>query len=332
MHFDLTDDQREIRDVARALLARRAGVEQVRAAAETACEDAPLWEEMVDLGWPAIAVPEAYGGHGLGLVELCVLLEEQGAALAPTPLLPTVCAAAIIARGGDAAQRVLWLPALAGGDARAAVGLAPAGSERVVVAGAAKPDVVVLVDERGARLLAGSEARIEPVEMIDPLRKYAIVSGDGEPLPGDVARGVQEATVAVAAELLGVGRRALELTLAYVKERRQFGVPVASFQAIGHMCAEMLLHVESARSSVYAAAWSADAAVERLAEASAIAKLTASECATAVSAAAIQAHGGVGFTWEAEILWFYKRAQLAAQLLGGPELHRRRLGELVAAV
>src|SRR5215469_13464204 len=124
MDFDLSDEQRTIRDTARDLLARRIPPGRVREAAEAAREDGVLWAEMAELGWPGIAVSEAYGGLGLGLVELCVLLEEQGAALAPTPLLPTTCAALVIARAGSEAQREAWLPPLAEGRARGAIGVA----------------------------------------------------------------------------------------------------------------------------------------------------------------------------------------------------------------
>jgi len=329
MEFDLNEDQREIRDTARALLGQRSPASRVREAAEAGVGDGALWRELSELGWPGIAIPEQYGGQGLGVVELCVVLEEQGAALASTPLLPTVCAAQMILRGGSPEQQERWLPALAGGTAHGAIGsLVP--DEAAIVAGGADADVIVLVEGDGARLLEGGAATATPLSTIDPLRAYAVVAGDGEPLGGDSRRGRQEAAVAVSAELLGVCRRSLEDTVAYVKERRQFGVPVGGFQAVGHRCAEMLLHTESARSAVYFAAWAADAAPERLAEASALAKYIASEAVVEVTGSAIQAHGGIGFTWEADVHWWYKRAQLSAQLLGSAAQHRAALGSLVA--
>ena len=320
MDFDLNDDQRAIRETARALLAERAA---------SGSNDEDVWREVVALGWPGIAVDEAHGGQGLGVVELCVLLEEQGRALVPGQLLPSTAAALAIARSGSAAQRERWLPALAGGDAYGAVGWAAPGRPALVAGGEA--DVIVLVEPDGCALVEASEATVTAVATIDPLRRYALVEGEAEPLPGDSARARDEAGVAVAAELLGVAQRALDLTLAYVKERKQFGVPVGSFQAVAHRCAEMLLQTESARSVVYHAAWAADAAPERLPEAAALAQFVAAEAAVEVTAAAIQAHGGIGFTWEADIHWWYKRAQLSAQLLGGAGHHRARLGERLAA-
>jgi alkylation response protein AidB-like acyl-CoA dehydrogenase len=133
--------------------------------------------------------------------------------------------------------------------------------------------------------------------------------------------------VILAAELLGVCQRALKMTLEYVKDRKQFGVPVGSFQAVAHRCAQMLLHTESVRSATYFAAWAADAEPDRLPEAAAM----AAEAGREVAASAIQAHGGIGFTWEADVHWLYKRAQLDVALLGGARRHRATLARLAAA-
>jgi alkylation response protein AidB-like acyl-CoA dehydrogenase len=146
-----------------------------------------------------------------------------------------------------------------------------------------------------------------------------------------VAAAVDRALVAVAAELVGVCDRALEMTVAYVKDRRQFGTPVGAYQAVSHRCAQMLLDTESARAAVSFAAWAADADPERLGEAAAMAKAAASDAGREVTAAAIQLHGGIGFTWEADVHWLYKRAQLDAVLLGGASAHRARLARIAAA-
>ena len=124
--------------------------------------------------------------------------------------------------------------------------------------------------------------------------------------------------------------RALSMTVEYVKERRQFGVPVGSYQAVSHRCAQMLLDTEKARSTTAFAAWTADADPERLAEAAAMAKAAASDAGREVTASAIQAHGGIGFTWEADVHWLYKRAQLDATLLGGAGRHRARIAAILA--
>ncbi len=122
------------------------------------------------------------------------------------------------------------------------------------------------------------------------------------------------------------------MTLEYVKDRKQFGVPVGSFQAVSHRCAQMLLHTESGRSAAYFAAWAADADPERLPEAAALAaRGHRRRRARGHGGSAIQAHGGIGFTWEADVHWLYKRAQLDAALLGGARRHRAKLARLGAA-
>ena len=197
--------------------------------------------------------------------------------------------------------------------------------------GAAGADVIVIVSGGEARALEGAAA--EPVASIDSTRPAARVDGaGGEPLPGDVAAAADRALVAVAAELVGVCERALEMTVAYVKDRKQFGTPVGAYQAVSHRCAQMLLDTEGARAAVSFAAWAADADPERLPEAAAMAKAAASDAGREVTAAAIQLHGGIGFTWEADVHWLFKRAQLDAALLGGASTQRARLAQLVAGV
>jgi alkylation response protein AidB-like acyl-CoA dehydrogenase len=151
----------------------------------------------------------------------------------------------------------------------------------------------------------------------------------GEPLEGELSQGLDRALVAVASELVGVCDRALEMTVAYVKERKQFGVPVGSYQAVSHRCAQMLLDTERARSATAYAAWAADADPGLLAQAAAMAKASASEAGVEVCASAIQAHGGIGFTWEADVHWLYKRALVDAALLGGAKRQRARLAALL---
>ena len=182
-------------------------------------------------------------------------------------------------------------------------------------------------------MLTPADADVEAVAAIDPTRPAARVSaapGAGEPLPGDARPAIDRALVAVAAELVGLCDRALAMTVDYVKERKQFGVPVGGYQAVSHRCAQMLLDTESARTATQFAAWTADAAVERLPEAAAMAKSAASSAGREVTAAAIQLHGGIGFTWEADVHWLFKRAQIDAALLGGAASHRARLAALVA--
>src|SRR5579864_2637299 len=322
MDFDLNDEQKQIKQVAHDLLAARSPFSKVREAAEAGEYDPSLWRELVELGWPGIAVAGEYGGQELGLVELAVLLEELGHACAATPFLSTATAAAVISATGTEDQRARWLPALASGEATAGIGT------RQLSADAADAAVVILLDGDDAALLDRAQADVEPLVAIDPTRRFATVAGEGEPLGAGAADRVR---TALAAEIVGVCQRALDMTLEYVKDRRQFGVPVGSFQAVSHRCAQMLLSTETGRSAAYFAAWAADADPERLPEAAALAAAATAAGGRDVTAAAIQAHGGIGFTWEADVHWLYKRAQLDAALLGGAGRHRAALARLRAA-
>jgi hypothetical protein len=250
------------------------------------------------------------------------------------PFLATAMAAAVIEHGGSAQQRERWLPGLASGATPGAVGVAHDGVAELVLDGGAA-QVVVLVEGERARVAAASELDVRPLDAIDPTRSAARVSfgaGAGEPLSVDVDGGVDRALVAVSCELVGVSERALDMTVAYVKERHQFGVPVGAYQAVSHRCAQMLLDTEKARSLSAFAAWTADAEPQRLREAAAMAKAAASDAGVEVSAGAIQAHGGIGFTWEADVHWLYKRALVDAALLGGAKHHRARLAGVLGRI
>jgi len=332
MDFGLNEDQREIQRTARELLAERARPERVRENAEAGRLDDGLWRELCELGWPGIAIAERYGGQGLGRVELSILCEELGRVVAPVPFLPTALAATLIEHAGSEDQRERWLPALASGETIGTLGVARDGVAELVV-GAPEAQLVVLLEDGSARVLTPEQAEVVLVDSIDPTRPAGRVSahaGAGGALDGDVAGGVDRSLVAVASELVGVCDRALEMTVAYVKERKQFGVPVGAYQAVSHRCAQMLLDTEKARSVTAFAAWAADADPKRLGEAAAMAKAAASDAGLDVTASAIQAHGGIGFTWEADVHWLYKRAHIDASLLGGAKRHRARLAAILA--
>jgi alkylation response protein AidB-like acyl-CoA dehydrogenase len=323
MDFDLTEDQKEIKRVAHELLAARSPFAKVREAAESGSYETGLWTELVELGWAGIAVAEEHGGQGLGTVELAVLAEELGYACAVTPLVASAAAALAIEAGGSTEQRQRWLPGLVNGELKGSVG------PRELIAEGPSADVIVLLDGDQASVLAAPA--VTAFNAIDPTRHYGALEADaaaGEALGAGAADRVR---IVIAAEVLGLCQRALEMTLDYVKDRKQFGVPVGSFQSVSHRCAQMLLQTESARSATYFGAWAADADPHRLPEAAAMAAAAAAEAGREVTASAIQAHGGIGFTWEADVHWLYKRAQLDAALLGGGRRHRAALARLAAA-
>jgi alkylation response protein AidB-like acyl-CoA dehydrogenase len=332
MDFGLTDDQRDIQRTARDLLGERATPARVREHAEARTVDAALWRELSELGWPGIAISEQHGGQGLGQIELSILCEELGRTLAPVPFLPSAMAAAVIEHGEQGAAGERWLPGLASGEISGALAAARDGVAELVVGGA-EASVLVLVDEDGSgRAIAAEDADVVALDAIDPTRSAARVSvtdGAGEAL-GDVCAGIGRSLIAVSSDLVGVCDRALAMTVEYVKDRKQFGVPVGSYQAVSHRCAQMLLETEKARSTTAFAAWTADAEPERLAETAAMAKASASDAGREVTAAAIQLHGGIGFTWEADVHWLFKRAQLDAAMLGGAKRHRAQIASILA--
>jgi len=331
MDFGFTDDQRDIQRTARDLLAERARWERVREHAEAARTDEALWRELCELGWPGIAIAEEYGGQGLGTIELAILCEELGRVVAPVPFLGSAMAACVIEQSGTAEQRERWLPGLASGETIGALAGATDGTAELVVGGAEAGVIVLIEDDGSGRLVTPEQAEVSPFAAIDPTRSAAkVTASDSGEVLAEGCPGLGRALVAVSSELVGVSERALEMTVEYVKDRKQFGVPVGSYQAVSHRCAQMLLDTERARSATAFAAWSADSDPERLAEGAAMAKASASDAGIEVTTGAIQMHGGIGFTWEADVHWLYKRAQLDAALLGGAKRHRARLAEILA--
>jgi alkylation response protein AidB-like acyl-CoA dehydrogenase len=334
--FGFTDDQRDIQRTARDLLGERASFARVRELVESpspaGTTDAALWRELCELGWPGIAISEKHGGQGLGVIELSILCEELGRVVAPVPFLPSTMAACVIEQAGSEELRERWLPGLASGETIGALASAVDGVAELVIGGAEAGVIVLIEDDGSGRIVTPQEAEVSATATIDPTRSAARViaaDGAGEPLE-DGCPGLGRALVAVSAELVGVSERALEMTVEYVKDRKQFGSPVGAFQAVSHRCAQMLLDTEKARSTTAQAAWSADANPESLAEAAAMAKAAASDAGREVTQGAIQMHGGIGFTWEADVHWLYKRAQIDSALLGGAGRHRARLAEILA--
>ena len=297
MNFDLSDDQRTIRSTARELLAARYPLSEVR---RLALEDErgftdEQWAEMVDLGWPEIAE--------IGTVELVVVAEELGYALAPTPLQST-WAAGLLGAELDGRRGALVVDGLA--------------------ADAAYADV--LVDWDGNELTG---AAIEPVKALDPTRRlFRVDGGERRPLGGDVESGRLRATAMSAAESVGVAQRAMEMAVEYAKERRQFDRPIGSYQAVSHACAQMLLEVEGARAAVYWAAWALDHEPETAPLAVACAKSYAGDAGRRVPRAALQVHGGIGFTWEHDLHFFLKRGEANAHAYGDGPAQRERVAAL----
>ena len=356
MNFDFTDDQRAIKRTAHDFLAARYPGETVRAlAADDRGYTEEQWGELAALGWTGLVVPEPDGGLGLGAVELVVIQEELGYALAPTPFFSSVAATLLLVAAGTEAQCERWLGPLASGDAFGTIALwddysgwspdhseveAPGGTltaTKIAVADAAAADVLIVAGADGRHYLveAGDPGVvIAPARALDPTRKLYTVTLDGaaaDPLalePGRIGLAYHTIVTALAAESVGVAQRAMEMAVAYAKERKQFDRPIGSYQAVSHRCAQMLLEVEGARSLAYWAAWALDHEPAAAARAASMAKAYASDAGFRVTASALQVHGGIGFTWEHDLHYFLKRAKANAHAFGDARWHRDRVAAL----
>jgi alkylation response protein AidB-like acyl-CoA dehydrogenase len=329
VNFDFTDDQQAIKRTAKEMLAARFKTERVRELAEAGEHDDGAWKEMSELGWAGIFIGEDHGGQGLGIVELAILTEELGYALAPVPLLSNAAAGLALEHAGSDEQKERWLPGIASGEARGTVGLVT-GDEARLVPDADTAEVIVLLSPDGSgTVVEASAADIEPFDALDRTRRFARVRSDGgEPLEGD-GRGALERTVtALAAETVGVAQRAMEMAVEYARDRKQFGRAIGSYQAVSHRCAQMLLEVEGSRSAAYYAAWCADSEPDSLPVAASMAKAYSSDAGWRVCGSSLQVHGGIGFTWEHDLHFYLKRARANGALYGSSKEHRERIAEL----
>jgi alkylation response protein AidB-like acyl-CoA dehydrogenase len=364
MYFDLNDEQQAIKSTAHDFLASRFKSERLREIAESESGfDESGWKEMAELGWAGLALPEEWGGQGLGIVELAVLFEEMGYALAPSPLLSNTVAGLVLAAGGSDGQRERYLRPLAEGELRGTPALVDAGApavpgqfameagsdgdavvlsgEKTLVLDAASADFFLVATADGRRHVVSKDVEgvaVAPEEGIDLTRRLSTVRFEDvrvapeDTLPGGEAEYFPvflRACVALAAESTGVAQRALDMSVAYAKDRQQFGRPIGAYQAVSHRCAQMLLETENSRSAVYGAAWAADAEPESLPLAACMAKAYASDAGWRVPDAAIQVHGGIGFTWEHDLHFFLKRGRLNAAIFGDAKWHRERVAEAV---
>jgi alkylation response protein AidB-like acyl-CoA dehydrogenase len=377
LHFAFTDEQEALREQARAFLAEHASSEAVRRAmASESGYEPETWKRIAgELGWTGVAIPEAFGGAGLGPVELLALLEPMGESLLASPFLATVCLAApALLQAPDAPASREWLPAIAEGRAlatlafggargaatqegvgptwrRAGAGYVLAGRERYVLDGSVADLVLVAASRAGAatgkgvalfavparapgvarRALTTMDAtrRLAELELHDvSLTAAQLVAAEDAGAPA-LERALDLAAAALAAEQTGGAQRCLDLSVAYAKERVQFGRPIGSFQAIKHKCADAMLLVETARSAAWAAACTAAEGGPDLESVASLAKAWCSEAYFRCAAEALQIHGGVGFTWEYDVHLHLKRARAMEAFLGTPGWHRERVARRI---
>ena len=363
MDFTYDAEQEALRDVARQAMDRQVGGDLLRRMADDVDGfDAELWQTLVELGWTGLVIPESQGGAGAGLAELCIVLYETGRVPLPGPFFSSSVFATLAARALGADQ---LLTDLAAGTRRGTVALHEFGhgdplttiATRARRRGAswvldgAKPlvldghtaDWVIVVagTEEGRRGFLVEDPHAEPVPALDPTRKMArleLHERRCEPIgpPGDQGglwrRVMDDVSVALSAETLGVADRALEMAIDYTKERVVFDKPVASFQVAKHKIVDMFHLVEMARVGVEFAAWTSDAEDPQRERAAAMAAGYTTEAAIQVTGEDIQLHGGVGFTWDNDAHFLFKRAKQNDVLLGGHASHRARLAHMLTGV
>ncbi|HYX52933.1 MAG TPA: acyl-CoA dehydrogenase family protein [Candidatus Limnocylindrales bacterium] len=356
MEFGLSESQQILKDTARKFFAGECPMPEVRPLMETeTAYDKALWEKMAAQGFTGIIFAEEFGGMGLGVVELALLMEEAGYALLPGPLFSTIWAGSMMDACGSEQQKQKYLPKICSGQTRGAVAFLETGTSwnlddlklsgstgkltgsKLFVCDAAIADFLVVPCADGVYFVSSgaSGLKITPMKGMDLTRKIYSVQFSNTPaekLAGNLsssARALEMATVALTAELAGSMQRVLELTVGYAKTRKQFGKPIGSFQAVQHMCADMYLETESVRSSAYYSAWALQENTADASVAVSIAKMYASDAARNTGNRGIQVHGGMGFTWENDVHLYYRRAKASETMLGDATFHRERIAQLV---
>jgi alkylation response protein AidB-like acyl-CoA dehydrogenase len=356
MNFDFSDDQKQLRDQARKFLAEKCPPKAVRAVLDgKAPYDKELWKGLADMGFLGVAIPEEFGGAGAGHLELCVIAEEMGRALAPVPFSSTVylAAEALLIAGSDA-QKKKWLPKIAAGDAIGTLALFEGtgnpspkaiklSADSGVLNGTKKPvadgaiaDFAVVAARTGSSGresdislfvvdMKGGGVEVKELTNLDPTRGQAEVTFrncKAEPL-GAAGEGwsilsqvLDRAAVLTAFEQVGGADRALEMGRDYALDRIAFGRPIGSFQAVKHMLADMYVSATLARSNCYYGAWALSTNAGELPEAAAAARISATQAFQHCSKNNIQVHGGMGFTWEFDCHMYYRRANAVALGLG----------------
>jgi len=351
MNFDFSDEQKMLRDQACNFLRDRSPTSMVRVILEgDEPYDRALWQAIAEMGWTATRIPEEYGGLGLGSLELCVIAEELGRSLAPTPFSSSVYLATdAIMMAGSEQQKQQWLPQLAAGEKIGTFALSEGPK-------AARPDNLQVTVEDGcisgvkwpvadgdvadfAVTLAADDSGTswylvdlkeqgvsrEPLKSLDPTRSQAHINFDNVPaeLLGDRGQGwcltgqlYDRAAVLFAFEQVGGSLAALDQACEYAKNRYAFGRSIASFQAIKHKLTDMYVAATLARSNCYYGAWALSTNADELPCAAAAARVSSIDAYHQCAKENIQTHGGMGFTWEFDCHLFYRRARALAVNLG----------------
>jgi alkylation response protein AidB-like acyl-CoA dehydrogenase len=344
MKFDLSEDQALLQSSTRDFFAKAFPLEKTRRVMEhePLGFEKPAWRQIAEMGYPGLLVPEAQGGQGLGAIELAIVSEEAGRACLPGPLFDVQLAAATLAAAGkqdgllqaicagDKIATIAWRNSPYAGEAKQTTHFAHdrVKGHKYFVPFAGAADVLLVTTAEGITLVDGP-FEVTPLPTIDLAQRFGEVALDHKAtLIGPVSLLEKTdllAAVGAAATLLGVMARSLEITLGYLSTRETFKRPIGSFQALQHRTADMLLKTESSRSAVYRAAWCLANGDPETALACATAKAYAGDAARLVCAEAIQMHGGIGFTWELDLHYYFKRAKTYEMHYGSTEAQLDRV-------
>ncbi len=343
MNFDLSDDAKTLKDAARKFLEARAGPAAARKVMnESASHDAALWAAIVEQGWPAARVPEAHGGLGLGADEACVLAEEAGRSLAAVPLVSTLVTIEALLIAGTDAQQAKWLPLLASGEAVGCIAWAEgthspmqqpqtqlsggrlSGTKSPVIdALAATVAIVTIATPDGpamaiAALDGVSRERQDTLDLCRPSARLQLdgVAAEALGTAADWVRLTERIAVLTAFEALGTADAAREMTIAYAKDRVAFGQRIGRYQGVKHKLADMYIKAELARAHALHGCWAWGAGEPELAQAAAAARVASLDAVRYTAEESVQLHGGIGFTWEQDCQFYYRRNRLLAASIG----------------
>jgi len=349
MDFALTDDQKMMQDTIGRTLERVCPLDRVRkAAADKELYAADVWAALAEVGAAGLIVPEEHGGVGQTLLDAALAAEMLGRSVAPVPFTASCVMAPLALMGsGSPAQQAEWLPRLAAGEAVAGVAVSEIASgardgagvaaasgklsgKALFVLDAGGADLFVVADKaKGLHLVRGDAPGLTRSDLatIDATRRVGELAFDhveAEPLAArdgaaTLGRMIDAGRVVLAADILGAGGRMIEKAVSYAEERKQFGRVIGSFQAVKHLCAEMVAELEPCRSLIWYAAYAFDAAPEEASLMAAHAKAHTSETGTFVARTATEVHGGMGFTDLLGLHYWFKRIGFDRQMMGGPE-------------
>ena len=327
MHFARTDEQDELAAIVSSLLDKHSDSAAMRAAMESdSGYDESLWQAMCEqVGVAALPIPEEYDGFGASLVETAIVLEELGRNLAPSPLLATSIATAAVLLHADDDTKASLLPSVATGE------VATLALDELVLDAAAATTVLQVHE---GRLEVLDDASVTAIESLDQSIRFGQVTGTGRSVGAVDEQPLRDIAAALTTAVqVGAAQRGLDMTVAYSKERVQFGRPIGSFQALKHRMADMLVLVEASRSASWGATAAAAAYVqepteqraETLSRRAAVARSYCSDALDHVASETVQLHGGIAITWEHDAQLVFKRAHALNRLWGPAHLARARL-------